>query len=150
MKRASLFIGLLSSGLVCFAGTHVMQGDTIDSLTVTSYLSFPNLSENPGTALLQNNATPGAGNDFTFTADTIEFSALANGYNFGFVLADGGGNLTPFDLYNSSPVITSKMTVSSFSVTSGGSANQTVCWKSATTLGFCTSVVGIGGSCTCQ
>ena len=31
-----------------------------------------------------------------------------------------------------------------------GSAGQTVCWKTDTTLGFCTSVVGVSGACTCN
>lgn len=33
----------------------------------------------------------------------------------------------------------------------GGSANQVMCWKSdGKTLGYCSSVVGIGGACTCN
>ncbi len=32
----------------------------------------------------------------------------------------------------------------------GGSAGQAMCWKTATTLGYCSSVVGVGGACTCN
>lgn len=31
-----------------------------------------------------------------------------------------------------------------------GSANAAVCWKTVTTLGFCSTVVGAGGTCTCN
>jgi len=31
-----------------------------------------------------------------------------------------------------------------------GSANAAICWKTTTTLSYCTSVVGAGGTCTCH
>lgn len=33
---------------------------------------------------------------------------------------------------------------------SGGSANKAICWKSGTSLGYCSSVVASDGSCTCN
>lgn len=35
-------------------------------------------------------------------------------------------------------------------VTFSGTANQATCWTTAGTLGSCTSVVGVGGACTCS
>lgn len=33
---------------------------------------------------------------------------------------------------------------------SGGSAGKSMCWKTDTTLGYCSSIVAVDGSCTCN
>ena len=38
----------------------------------------------------------------------------------------------------------------SVEIASGGSAGKAICWKTATTLGYCSSAVGADGSCTCN
>jgi len=35
-------------------------------------------------------------------------------------------------------------------VSSGGSTNKAICWKSGTTLGYCSTIVAVDGSCTCN
>jgi len=40
--------------------------------------------------------------------------------------------------------------VGSITINTGGSSGQTVCWKTATTLGYCSTTVGAGGACTCN
>ena len=42
------------------------------------------------------------------------------------------------------------LTVGTLTVQTGGSAGQTSCWKDATHLSYCTSVVASDGSCTCH
>jgi hypothetical protein len=46
--------------------------------------------------------------------------------------------------------VTYGISVGSITINSGGSSGKTICWKTATTLGFCSSVVGVGGDCTCN
>jgi hypothetical protein len=40
--------------------------------------------------------------------------------------------------------------VGTLSVGSGGSTGHTICWKTATLLSYCTSVVASDGTCTCN
>jgi hypothetical protein len=42
------------------------------------------------------------------------------------------------------------VTVGSITVNSGGSSGKSMCWKTATTLGYCSSLVAADGSCTCN
>jgi hypothetical protein len=36
------------------------------------------------------------------------------------------------------------------SLSTGGSTNHTVCWKAGGLLGYCSSIVGVDGTCTCN
>jgi hypothetical protein len=42
------------------------------------------------------------------------------------------------------------ITATGFTSTSGGSSGRAKCWKTATTEGFCSSVVDATGACTCN
>lgn len=46
--------------------------------------------------------------------------------------------------------VTYGVTVGSLTVNTGGLANQAVCWKTNTTLGYCSTVVAADGTCTCN
>jgi hypothetical protein len=46
--------------------------------------------------------------------------------------------------------VTYGVIVGTITINNGGSSGKTMCWKTATTLGFCSSVVGAGGDCTCN
>lgn len=81
-----------------------------------------------------------------------------------FVKTDVSKNLVSFDLLggtntwtaqqswtNVSPSTFTSVSVGTFTITVGGSAGQTTCWKAdGKTLGFCSSIVGVGGACTCN
>ena len=41
-------------------------------------------------------------------------------------------------------------TATALAATPGGAIGQAVCWKAAGVLGYCSSVVGVGGDCTCN
>lgn len=73
-------------------------------------------------------------------------SADANG----FFKSDGSGSLSVYNLFAGTQTWTGVQNFSSFTVTTGGSAGKAMCWKTATTLGFCSGAVGAGGDCTCN
>lgn len=52
--------------------------------------------------------------------------------------------------YPSSTTITYGVTVGSISINTGGSSGKAMCWKTAILPGFCSSVIGVGGDCTCN
>jgi hypothetical protein len=81
------------------------------------------------------------------------------GSNLEWQLRDATGNKIPIRVQNASPdasiyiqtgVVAFANPISISTVTPIGSVNAAVCWKTTTTLGFCSSVVGAGGTCTCS
>lgn len=105
-----------------------------------SAFSYPmklsNTVANDGTSFSQIYIDPRFG--VTVIASTTNVRALSVGGSLG-----GTYNLTVSTM--------GMVTVSSFTLNSGGSASQAVCWKpDGKTLGFCSSVVGIGGDCICN
>lgn len=69
--------------------------------------------------------------------------------NYTLYVSTGGtpNNLNDYHLAVSTWGVTS---VKSIKIDSGGSSGKAMCWKTATTLGYCSSVVGAGGDCTCN
>lgn len=41
-------------------------------------------------------------------------------------------------------------TTGTMTIGTGGSTGKAMCWKAAGLLGYCSSVVGVGGDCTCN
>ena len=64
--------------------------------------------------------------------------------NYGIYSAGGNNVFVGSTSFNAGVI------VSSITINNGGSSGQTVCWKTATTLGYCSSIVGAGGACTCN
>lgn len=46
--------------------------------------------------------------------------------------------------------VTYGVSVGSITINNGGSSGKAICWKTATTLGFCSSAVDASGACTCN
>ena len=79
--------------------------------------------------------------------------ATANGIDGTTAVHQGGrGNadifITTTSAFAFKGIKVDKDGVVSFSV--GGGSGKAVCWKTATTLGFCSTIVGADGSCTCN
>lgn len=152
------------------AGTHVMVGDpiTTSNITVTSsgtvsgdFRAFGTLdigsdATGPFTKAHLRFGTTSASPSLTLFAGGI--GASSNSINFatnaGTIYATLNANPSisgPLSITTPSGLaVTYGLEVGTMTIDNGGSSGQTVCWKTATTLGFCSSVVGVGGACTCN
>ncbi len=54
-------------------------------------------------------------------------------------------NVNALDVASAAVTVTGTLTVSA-----GGSTNKAICWKTGTVLGYCSTIVGADGSCTCN
>lgn len=129
--------GLVSGGLYLGIGGFVNKAMSV--LSIDQHINF----WNNGDLIIQSGLSGDGGKDIILKPQTIEAMRISNtsgitAISSMTVTAPGG------------VIVKYGVVIGSLTVNTGGSANQTVCWKSATTLGYCTSVVGSGGDCTCN
>lgn len=101
------------------------------SLTDVNHLRLSNVRDNPDAQM-------------SFGAMVVNFGVTSVGDSgWLFALVDGSA-YTP--TVGSNAVLTTATGLAN----TGGSAGKATCWKTATTLGYCSSVVGADGTCTCN
>lgn len=87
----------------------------------------------------QASGTNRAGGGLTFASGPGTGNGVGGFINF--KVAPGG---------STGSTVNSLVTVLTISTSTAGLTGRVTCWKSNTEIGFCSSVVGIGGACTCN
>ena len=103
----------------------------------------------------------------TSGGNSRSFLDYYDGNNTGWELtSEADGSNAPFALYpittgtrgskalnidnTGAATFAGKVTSTGISTGSAGSANKAVCWKTTTTIGYCSTVVDSSGACTCN
>lgn len=90
----------------------------------------------------------GTGDIKMYSEDTNAGCGDGGGFLFNTPIAGGTDGNTV--CLSAGQITATTATLTSISIQSGGSSGKSMCWKTATTLGYCSSVIGVDGSCTCN
>lgn len=152
--------GIVSPGTFTWTNTFGVQVSTLVATTAITTDALTASSATIHSTLYTNNAILGIDTGGGHNIFGIQFYDVgSHAADWVYDNASGGnfklrnsafGTVTNFQLGTGQLTNTYGITVGSITINSGGSSNQAVCWKTGTTLGFCSSVVGAGGACTCN
>lgn len=141
-------------GIDAATGTSVIIGGAAGAGSPSPPVIGPGVFHAYGTE-----GTPGTGGAITFgTGPTALYAGIKGYFTNGANNTQGNirfytrRNATDASLTQSAEIDSAGgfNVAGTIAAATGGSANKAICWKSGTTLGYCSTVVAADGSCTCN